>query len=136
MAINRHLSRILALQALYQHEFMEIDKEKLQNFDWEDSEKANPETKEFGYELLQGVLKHRHQLMEEILKNAGNRTEEDFVLMDKIILLLSTYSLLYQKDIPANVIINEAIILAKDFSQMASYKFINGILDAIRKKTK
>jgi len=136
MAINRHLSRILALQALYQHELMETEKEKMQNFDWEDSGKANPETKEFGYELLQGVLKHRPQLMEEILKNAGNRTEEDFVLMDKIILLLSTYSLLYQKDIPANVIINEAIILAKEFSQMASYKFVNGILDAIRKKTK
>ena len=135
MAINRHTARILALQGLYQHELLETPEKDLKDFKWEESTKITPETKEYGYEIISGVLKHKKNLMNLIAKYSVNRKEQDIVLMDKIILLISIYSLLYQKDIPENVVINEAVILAKDFSNMASYKFINGILDAVRKDT-
>ncbi len=53
--------------------------------------------------------------------------------VDRAILRFSTYSLFFQKDVPDTVVINEAIDLAKMFGTDDSYRFVNGVLDGIRK---
>ncbi|MEE3324856.1 MAG: transcription antitermination factor NusB, partial [Methanosphaera sp.] len=61
----------------------------------------------------------------------------DLDMVDKSILRLATYELLYKStDVPYRVIINEAILLAKDFAAQDSHKFVNGVLDKVVKNLK
>ena len=53
--------------------------------------------------------------------------------MDKAILRLGTFELLYRQEVPFRVVINEAIILAKEFAEQDSHKFVNGVLDKVVK---
>jgi N utilization substance protein B len=71
-----------------------------------------------------------------IKKNAKNWKFDRIDTIDKSILRISIYSMLYSTDIPLNVTINEAVELAKKFGGDHSGQFINGILDAIKKQKK
>ena len=68
-------------------------------------------------------------------RHAENWRPERMSVIDRNILRLALYELRYQDDVPARVVINEAIEVAKRFGNEESGPFINGILDAIRKTT-
>jgi N utilization substance protein B len=81
-----------------------------------------------------GTLEHIEEI-DEVLKK---RLEHwDFTRLGKVdlaILRISIYALLFQKDIPASVTIDEAIDLAKHYGSEDSYRFVNGVLDGVRRQ--
>jgi len=83
--------------------------------------------------LIRGTLEHRDEADELIKKHAQNWELHRMAAVDRNILRLAIYEMLYRDDIPPVVSINEAIELAKAYGGADSGRFVNGILDRIRK---
>jgi len=90
------------------------------------------ETRLFSEPLIRGVLEHREAIDEQIKKHARNWDFHRIAAVDRNIMRLAIYEMLYRDDIPPVVSINEAVDIAKKFSTQDSGKFVNGILDKIR----
>ena len=86
----------------------------------------------FAEPLIQGVLENRAKLDAEIMKYAKNWDLHRMAAVDRNILRLAIYEMLYREDIPPVVSINEAVDIAKLFSTDDSGRFVNGILDKVR----
>jgi N utilization substance protein B len=93
----------------------------------------SPSGRRFCDELLTGWMKHREEVDELIRKNARNFEFNRLSAVDRNILRIACHEILHRSDIPAAVAINEAIEIAKKYSTSDSGKFVNGILDNIRK---
>lgn len=134
MASNRHLGRIVALQTLYEYEFRVQSDDKTAIID--DILKRNLERyeneiddTEFVVSLVSGVNEHQNDLDERIRPLAPEWPLEQIARIDRNILRLGLYELLYRGDqVPPKVAINEAVELAKAFGSDNSSKFINGVL--------
>ena len=134
MASNRHLGRIVALQTLYEYEFRinaedksvsveDILKRNLERYEQE------IEDTEFVDVLVRGVIEHQAALDDHIRPLAPEWPLEQIARIDRNILRLGLYELLYCADqVPPKVAINEAVELAKAFGSDNSSKFINGVL--------
>jgi N utilization substance protein B len=134
MASNRHLGRIVVLQSLYEYEFRvscddksasidEILQRNLERYEQEIEDTA------FVKELAQGVLKYQEALDDQIRPLAPEWPLEQIARIDRNILRLGLYELLYRAEqVPPKVAINEAVELAKAFGSDNSSKFINGVL--------
>ncbi len=132
---NRYLSRTLALQTLYAWDFngrddSATDEELNYNF----AEFA-PQFADDGFALktLKGILSNRQVIDEYIVKYAPDWPLEQITIIDRNILRLGIYEMLYDPDIPSRVAINESIELAKAYGGVSSSKFINGVLGSIYK---
>ena len=130
---SRHLSRICAFQTLF-----ELDSREEKDID--DVIKRSIESKEEGKviedfvkDLVNGTLKHLKEIDEKLTKAAPEWPLEQMSRVDKNILRLATFELLYT-DIPPKVAIDEAVEIAKVFGSDASYKFVNGVLGTIYDK--
>ena len=135
-ADSRHRAREAALQMLYQWEVgrMPID-EVCQTF-WTDGPAGEPPpggVRDFATLLATGVAVHAAQLDPLIVDAAEHWRIERMNVMDRLILRLGVYELLHEPETPAKVVINEALELGRSFSADESVRFINGILDAIRR---
>ena len=86
----------------------------------------------FAEQLFDGCTAHRGRLDREIAAVAENWQIRRMPVIDRNILRLGTYELIYLDDIPVKVSINEAIDLAKRYSTAESGAFVNGVLDKIR----
>lgn len=133
MASNRHLGRIVALQTLYEQDFRLECGDK----DFELSAVLNrniarySETigdKAFIVSMVNGVDRHCKKLDGVLQPIAPEWPLAQIARMDRIILRMGLYELLYEKDVPSKVVINEAVELAKAFGSENSSKFINGVL--------
>jgi len=134
MASNRHLGRIVALQTLYEYEFRiqsedksasvdEILKRNLERYEQE------IEDTDFVESLVHGVIEHQDALDDKIRPLAPEWPLEQVARIDRNILRLGLYELLYRAEqVPPKVAINEAVELAKAFGSDNSSKFINGVL--------
>ena len=94
-----------------------------------------PEPREhyaFGEELIHGLIEHVADIDSRIKGLAHNWEFERIAKIDLAILRLAMFEMLYRKDIPPVVSINEAIDLSKQFSNADSKRFINGILDRLK----
>ena len=89
-------------------------------------------TRMFADKLIRGVLEKRTELDERIQQNAENWDLHRMAVVDRNILRLAIYEMLFRDDIPPVVSINEAVDIAKRFSTEDSGKFVNGILDKIK----
>lgn len=133
--MKRRKAREYALQLLFQ---LDIRKEKpsatiLKRF-WRDSE-PDAEIRSFAEELVKGVYKHSDKINSLIKKCAKNWTLDRMAVVDRNVLRLAVYEMLYRIDIPTSVTINEAIEIAKKYSTDDSGAFVNGILDSIARLT-
>jgi transcription antitermination protein NusB len=90
------------------------------------------ETRLFAEPLIRGALEHRDTIDEKIKSHAKNWDFHRIAAVDRNIMRLAIYEMLYRDDIPPVVSINEAVDIAKKFSTQDSGKFVNGILDKIR----
>jgi N utilization substance protein B len=90
--------------------------------------------KSFAERLAAGVTNTVGNLDPVITEAAEHWRLERMNVMDRLILRLAIYEYLHEPDTPARVIINEALELARTFSGDDSVRFINGILDAIRRR--
>jgi transcription antitermination factor NusB len=131
---KRTKAREFALQALYQ---MDLTQDKpdvaIDNF-WvsQGSGELDAEVKLFSDNIVKGVARHLQAIDERISKYATNWQLERMAVVDRNILRMATFELLYCEDIPPKVSINEAVNLAKKFSGLEAGKFVNGILDKIK----
>ena len=129
--MKRRLAREYALQMLFQRDFIESN-EELSTF-WEGMD-VDPEVVEFANLIARGTREHLEEIDEAIKASAEHWVLERMAAVDRNILRLGAYELLFGTDIPRAVAINEAIEIAKKFSTSESASFINGILDRISKK--
>ena len=136
---NRHLSRSIVLQTLFEWDFSLPDKKNNES-DIKETLKRN--LKEFapGFEddtfvftLIEQVLK-KHKVIDEIIEKAAPDWPLDKIsIIDRNILRIGLTELLFgdRKEVPPKVAINEAIELAKTFGGENSSKFVNGVLGAV-----
>ena len=121
----------MAIQILYQ---INITKDKLNdslnNF-WK-KHRASPQIKEFAVELVTGTITNLPKIDQIISECAENWKIERMAVVERNILRMACYELLFLEDIPSKVSINEAINIAKKFATPQSGKFVNGILDKIK----
>jgi N utilization substance protein B len=89
----------------------------------------------FARSLIDGTLAHLEAIDEHIRKHARNWAFERIAKVDLAILRIAIFELLYSQDTPPVVVINEAVNLAKTFSDADSKRFVNGILDKIKEQT-
>ncbi len=129
---QRRKAREHALQILFQYDMVKgnID-EIMENF-WKEK-KANDKVIAFASQLIKGTLENISEIDKTISNHSLNWKIERMSVVDRNVLRIATYELLYLKQIPAPVIINEALEVAKKYGSEDSAKFINGILDAIRR---
>ncbi|MFB0519937.1 MAG: transcription antitermination factor NusB [Desulfatiglandales bacterium] len=129
MGKRRH-SRELAIKVLFHLEFSSDDPAVA--FDLICDDFGPPEDiKPFSKELVLGVCVHLKDLDNVIEKASKNWRLERIAKVDRSILRLAAYELLYRADIPPKVSINEAVDLGKKFGTEESGAFINGVLDKI-----
>jgi len=130
---TRHQSRSAVIGLLYAHD---IGNPEVQQFseDLLEEKKIRNKQREFALGLYNGVLEHLETIDNEIKAHLKDWDFERLDHVDKSILRLGTYELLYT-DHDRAVIINEAVELAKELGSDQSPKFVNGVLDAIEKTT-
>ena len=135
---KRTLAREFALQVLYQLDITSDTPESaLDNF-WSNhsDDEVDASLKEFSSDLVKGVAKNIKEIDERIVQFAANWQLERMAVVDRNIMRLGAFELLYRDDIPPKVSINEAVELAKKFSGLESGKFVNAILDKIKLEKK
>ena len=129
---KRTKARELALALLFQDHFQEEPPlEEALALLQDDS--LSPEVKEKALEIHRGV-KEREKKLEEIIDSYSKWRKERIDLVDRAILKLALYEMLHDNTVPPAVAINEAVELAKKFSSGKAYKFINGLLDRVKKE--
>ena len=133
---NRHLARSIALQTLYEWDFNGGKKANLEKYlKYNISEFAPGFTDDdFVNYLVQGVVNNQEKLDQQIIKHAPEWPIAQITIVDRNVLRLGIFELLYDQKVPNKVAINEAIELAKAFGGESSGKFVNGVLGAIYKK--
>ncbi len=135
---TRHKARELAIQTLYALDFNNcMAKEHIpQHFSGiSDAEYAEleEEVKLYAHYLVQGTIENLAQVDELISQFSLNRPLNRIDIVDRNVLRISVYCLLYG-DIHPHIIIDEAVKLSQDFSTEVNYKFINGMLDTMQKQ--
>jgi len=132
---NRHLSRTIAMQSLYQWDFLGMEDEKIADIIEFNRQEFAPkfDDQKFVEGLVHGVMEHRQDIDDIITQFAPDWPLESLTLIDRNILRLGVYELKYVEAIPAKVAINEAIELAKGFGGQSSGRFVNGVLGAVYK---
>lgn len=131
----RRDGREAAVQFLYGNEAqgtVEVTPEKLAAF-W-DLRDAKPAVREFAEELIRGVNAHLGEIDSMIRTHLENYSLQRLAAVDRNILRLGTYEILFSSHIPPQAAINEAIEIAKRFGTEESPRFVNGILDRILKR--
>jgi len=141
---SRRKARELALKTLYEAEFSVLRPVGTAKDEHEDSadtlaEKApddffkrvGREAGAFAETLIRGVLGHQGEIDDLIGKYSENWRIERMARIDRNILRIGIYELIYLDDVPPQVSINEAVELAKKYSSLESSSFVNGILDQV-----
>lgn len=127
---KRTQARELALQTLYQ---LESNSKKFgpDTHSFIESQTQDPIIISFVLDLVEGCFTHQPKIDQAIKKIALNWDINRMVMVDRIILRLGVYELMFRSDIPPIVAINEAVDLAKKYGSKDSGAFVNGILDKI-----
>ncbi len=131
----RRVGREFALQALYLTDLTGLSPEKALHGLMLDPN-IDPQAKKFSKALVTGVFLHKDDLDAMIVKYTVNWEMKRMAALDRNILRLGSYELLYELETPASVIIDEAVEIAKTYSTEDSGRFVNGILDKIKLERK
>jgi N utilization substance protein B len=132
---NRHLARAIAMQSLYQWDFLKRSGHdaKIDEIVGRNRDEFAPDFNDKGFisELVDGVIKNMDALNALIAKHAPEWPLDQITTVDRNILRLGIFELKFSVNIPSKVAINEAIELAKSFGGESSGRFVNGVLGAI-----
>ena len=132
---NRHLSRSIAMQSLYEWDFKGMEGDKLDKIVKQNTKEFGPgiEESDFVFKIVHGVVENLSKLDKIIEKSAPEWPVDQITIVDRNVLRIGLYELLMgnRKEVPPKVAINEAIELAKTFGGESSGKFINGVLGTI-----
>ena len=132
---NRHLSRSIAMQSLYEWDFKGKNLTTLKKIIERNTEEFGPGLKEadFIWQLVNGVVENIAKLDKIIAKSAPEWPVDQITVVDRNVLRVGLYELLFgnRDEVPPKVAINEAIELAKTFGGESSGRFINGVLGTV-----
>ena len=132
----RRKSRELALQFFYGHDFQARSCEK-QSVAAEVEEfvlcfATGKKTLPYAKQIIAGLCSHVDEIDRLLVRHAHNWRIERMSVVDRNVLRIAAWEILYNDDVPARVAINEALEIAKRYSSSDSVAFINGILDALQ----
>lgn len=134
---GRHAAREAALQMLYQAEVGRASVHETIVTYWPsrdaDHDLREP-LREFANGLVRGTTERLTEIDGLLRTHAQNWRVERMAVIDRLVLRLGVYELLAGPDVPAKVVINEAIELARTFSGDEAAGFVNGVLDAVRRE--
>lgn len=139
MASNRHLSRIIVLQSLFQYDFAIMkmerklnvsDLENIVNNNFEEFGRGI-ENREFVDQLIDGIIKNKEKIDSIIEPAAPEWPINQIALVDLETLRIGIYELIFLREVPPKVAINEAVEIAKAFGGENSSKFVNGVLGTV-----
>ena len=153
--MSRRNARILAVQALYSYDVGKMSLEDLLKLEWiqngsendivpeelkeelDETNESDSKAEEYGCArlLIAVTINHIDEIDEKIKAHLSGKW--DFSRLNKVtlaVLRISIFAILYQKDLNPTIVIDEAIGISKDFGTDDSFKFINAILDTIRKE--
>lgn len=128
---KRTHAREFALQILYHYEMNPHPAKELFQLFWQENDEQDAEIRAFAERIAEGTIEHLSELDEMISRYTNNWQLNRMAAVDRNVLRFSVYEILYMNDIPPKVTINEAVNIAKKFSQIDSGKFVNGVLDKI-----
>ncbi|TVR66073.1 MAG: transcription antitermination factor NusB [Spirochaetaceae bacterium] len=131
--VSRRKGRRLAVQALYSYDVGGADPESLLQFSWYTPVDSD-EGLDFPRLLVQGALENLSIIDETISRHLEHWNMDRLSRVDLAILRMSAYCLLFQPAIPAHVTIDEAVELAKELSTEEAFRFVNGVLDGVRRQ--
>lgn len=128
----RRQSREWAVQFLFQRDFNPGELEGALAYFWREK-KCEPAQRDFAEQLIRGTLEHLPEIDVLISGYAEHWDMKRMHAVDRNVMRLALYEMLYRFDIPPVVSINEAVDIAKNFSSLESGRFVNGVLDRARK---
>lgn len=130
---GRRETREWIIQFLFQLDFNpEPIDIALQDF-WEEKTPGKRE-KTYAEEIIKGVVQRKEELDEKLSQYATRWNSDRMGAVDRTVMRVALFEMLYREDVPPVVSINEAVHFAKDFSSLQSGRFVNGVLDRIRKE--
>ena len=128
---RRREAREWAMQILFEYEVNPRDLPEVFRDFWSDKSSDKAGTA-FTEELVRGTVEHLAQVDEVIRQHARNWDLPRIGRVDRNVMRIALYEMLFRKDIPPVVSINEAVEIAKQFGDSGSGKFVNGILDRVK----
>lgn len=129
---QRRRAREDTLRILFQFEFNNTQPEKMLTLYW-DNIQVSKEVREYSTWLVNGVVSHLDSIDDIIQSISEHWRISRMALVDRNILRIAVFELLYEENLAPAIVINEAIEIAKKYSGDDAATFINGILDAVRK---
>ena len=136
-AVGRRGARVLAVQSLYRFDLSGGSVAEVLDLSWMDAahrEALSDAAQAFARLLVAGSIENLPAVDDCIDRQLEHWDLERLSRVDLAILRMSVYCLLHQREVPASVTINEAVEIAKRFGTDDSYRFVNGVLDGIRKR--
>ena len=130
MAINRREARTAAFELLFETEFR-LDESREEIFS-ASCENREIEQDDYIHNVYFGVCEHLEEIDALINKHANGWKTSRISRVSRSILRLSVYEMLYCKDIPVSVSLNEAVELCKEFDEERARPFVNGVLNSIK----
>lgn len=124
--MKRQMAREKAFQILFQMDMNDLSPEEAMNHSLETHEKDL-----FLKRIVEGVSENKHKVDATISEYLENWTFNRIASVEKTVLRVATYEILFLEDIPVNVSINEAVELANKYGEEKSGKFVNGVLSKI-----
>ncbi|MFH1255482.1 MAG: transcription antitermination factor NusB [bacterium] len=133
---NRHLARTIAMQTLFSWDFNEKKDTDLNNLIERNFRQFAPKFNDHGFvkSIVNGVMKNQAEIDGYITKYATEWPLDQITIVDRNVLRIGVYELVFDPDIPSKVAINEAIEIAKAFGGESSGKFVNGVLGTVFKE--
>lgn len=129
---NRHLSRTVAMQSLFEWDFNgrsgdldQITRQHISEFSGLEEDHV------FIFELVNGVVKNLSDIDKIIVEHAPEWPIDQIPPVDRNVLRIGIYELMFLKQVPPKVAINEAVELGKTFGGQSSGKFVNGVLGGL-----
>ena len=133
----RSEARTIAVQTMYRFEISRAPLDELLDYSWIDAQRRRgmaPATLEFASLLIAGCLDNLAAVDREIARHLEHWDIERVARVDLSVLRVGTYCLLHQRDIPAEVTIDESVATARQFGGEHSWRFVNGVLDGIYRR--
>ena len=134
---KRRDARTIAVQSMYRFEISRAPLEELLDYSWIGEQRRRgmaPATLEFASLLIAGCIDNLDAIDREIDRHLEHWDIERVSRIDLSVLRVGTYCLLFQRDIPAEVTIDESVAAARQFGGEHSYRFVNGVLDGIYRR--
>ena len=132
---GRRQAREWAVQLLFQTEFNPDNLDQALADFWNDEEKKPSERDQtYVNEMVHGVIEKRREIDRTISKYTENWDVDRLGVLDRTVMRVAVYEMLFRSDIPPVVSINEAVEIAKAYISKESGRFVNGVLDRIQKE--